>query len=411
MFPEVATINIPKEFDIVAAENDIFMNKKYNNSPERKRFLSRYFTKFNELGIEIGKNETSYNDICKYFAEDKTKISLISIFTRVNFPKLVFYLFKNDCVDEKYVLESISKATEVENQKSLLLFLEYFTDFIPEVSNFTEKLGIFKEEYDRFMSLSKDERIFLRDNDVFPNSLRFFIKNDDVEKAKTMKWEDDAPYFSAFEQKKKSPLALAAFYGSKKCIQHYLNCSSMIIDKDSMYEAVKTGDLSIIKMFEESGGKPEKFIKAAVESHNVKVMDYCISKFAAKKNKNEIINELKSCLIGNRNAQFLVYCIEVGVSLNGLTFYTEFIPFVSSKTKLSFKNVEGNIHFGALKALIDSGSDINECDDILARCTQVDSVFLLLEKGVKSTDRFIKTVLPLFDPSECQWVRFKLAYM
>ena len=76
--------------------------------------------------------------------------------------------------------------------------------------------------------------------------------------------------------------------------------------------------------------------------------------------------------------------------------------------------MKGVIYLNVLQIIVESYEKTKETinwNDLFCRCSQVDSIFLLLEKGAKPDENFTKTILPLFDPSEKQWISFKLAFL
>ena len=422
-FPSISHVQIPKEFDFVAAENDIFMNPKYYKSPERKRFLSRYLSQFLENGIDISKNKISFQDISEYFSENPNDLKYFTTFSKINSPKLIYLLFIQKTVDSNFVTDIVNSIVQIEDFEKLFYFLEYFVDLISDFSKFISLLPEpFISEFNKFMTLSPENRDFLRKNEICPNSFRSFIKNDDIDSVRAnynsqTTSQNDIKPFTVFESTLSSPLAYASFFKARNCCTFFLNRSPAILDdNEAIYFAVLSGDMTIISLFENAGAHLERFLDAAVESHNPKIFDY-IMKIITEKihDKKEIFDILKNTLKKTRNALFLLYCIEIGVDLEGIIFDTEFLPFVLTKTKkLSFPFVKGPIYFNVLKIILEDCETKKEnidYNELLCRCVQVDSVFLLFEKGAKPNDKFTKSVFPLFDPSERQWISFKLMFL
>ena len=423
-FPSISCIQIPKDFDLIAAENDLFMNPKNSKSLQRKMFLSKHLTKYLQNGIDISKNKTAFEDIAEYFAENPDDIKYLNMFTKIKSAKLIYFLYKQKTVNSEYIIDIINVIDEIQDYEHLFSFLSYFIDFIPEISKFSASLSPnYSDEFNRFMALSVEERNYLRDNEVCPNTMRFYIKNDDVEMIRSKynsenAFENDVKPFALFEPCFSSPLAYAAYYKAKKCCLFFLNRSPVIIsDSEALYNCVSSGDMNIINLFENAGAHLEKYIDAAVDSYNNKVFDYIMNKITENKSitKDEVFSILKQALNKTRNALFLVYCSEVGVDLSDVSAFSEFIPFIYSITKkVSAPSIKGPIYLNVLQLIAESyekNNEVMDWNELLCRCSQVDSIFLLLGKGAKPDEQFTKTILPLFDPSEKQWIAFKLLFL
>ena len=341
-FPSISCIQIPKEFDLVAAENELFMNPKNSKSLQRKMFLSKHLSKYLQNGIDISKNKYAFSDIADYFAENPNDIKYLTMFTKIKSPKLIYFLFKNKTVNSEFVTDIINILDEIQDYDNLFGFLSYFIDLIPEISKFNSSLpSIFSDEFKRFMDLSVEDREYLRENEVCPKTMRFYIKNDNVETIRSNfnsqnAFDNDIKPFTVFEPIFLSPLAYSAFYKSKNCCLFFLNRSPVLLsDNEAMFNCVSSGDMNIINLFENAGAHLDKYIDAAVESYNNKVFDYIMNKITENKNitKNDVFKILKQALNKTRNALFIVYCSEVGVDLNGISIYSEFVPYVYSITK------------------------------------------------------------------------------
>ncbi|EAX94198.1 hypothetical protein TVAG_479630 [Trichomonas vaginalis G3] len=404
--PQLSSVEIPQEFDLVAAANEMFSCTKYCGTAEKKRFIEKNYPKFKELGIDPFSNKINQNDLAEYFISHQSEIPSINNFQLINSPKIAYLLYKNGLIQLNFIENVLNTCPFPEKIKPFLL---YFPKVNLSQINLTEG----NQELHDFLSLTDEQQKYLLENDIVNNSLRFHIKNDDINYLTSLEITDynvsftDIPVIPSIEGDLYLPLYIAAQFSSLKCAKHLIQHGA-IVSPEIMTKAIEIGNMEIIRLFETAGGKSSTNILAALNSCNTKIADHCIAKFAERHSLEETKNEFKKILESTHNARFLVYCITAGIKIDNIRLPTEFIPYAFKEcNKLTFANIDGRIHLEAAKLLIDNGCQIP--DDALEKCTQIEVIFLLLENKCEVTDNFYNNILPLLSPSEQQWIKFKIA--
>ena len=397
-FPLISNVSIPKDMEILALFDEYLSNLRFHMNPEEKQmFLEKHYHDFIASGISLNGNQALDDELSEFYGRNiEARFRPLSLFELRYSYSLLFHMHMKRYIKIEEVLSIIDSLIstnccefEVENFyiyffDEIDAYLASIKDNAEECSKLANKLQPFETSNVRKMrsELSLEERNYIRMNKIHPNTIRNYIKEDNVDELAKFetkkiaelkeKWswelqmiEYDLKIYPLEVSYARTALECATKFKAHKCIKFLLSspnenglniprCFPTVQCYENAYAKNDVESLQILDSFlqqikEKANEKKvdsllkqiheldedmrgENFIPNIVLSNNPQLFDGYMNRFVNidKQNPEVALKFITGAFNCTNNTRFFIYCFStLGIPITPtLKIRTQFIPFI-----------------------------------------------------------------------------------